>query len=289
MDFLSPNPWNHDFAPLPRSTKENRKILSRSGDDPHPEVSLDHTDAWVFDLDGVLTDTASLHERVWTELFCGLFAHQAGQGALPASRSFTGADYHRLVDGESRMDGIRNVLADREITLPQGHPDDLAGNTSIWALANDKDARYLALLATVGPRPFASSVDLLRRLRNAGVGVAIVSASRHCAHVLDVAGLNPLVDVRVDGETAEVLRLPGKPDPAMFVEAARRLGVDPSRAAVVEDALAGVEAGRRGTFAVVVGVDRTNQANALREHGADVVVKDLGNIILVGSGPRGTP
>ena len=177
-------------------------------------ISLDETDAWVFDLDGVLTDTASLHERAWTEVFQELFTTIATQddGAVPAA--FTTADYRRLVDGEDRMDGVRNVLADRKIVLTEGNADDPPGCQSVWALAKEKDKRYLAQLAKDGPRPFASSVELVRRLRASGVDVAVVSASRHCAEVLHAAGLSDLVDVRVDGETVGLMGLAGKPDPA---------------------------------------------------------------------------
>jgi len=263
--------------------------------DVRPTVSLDRTDAWIFDLDGVLTDTARLHERAWTEQFDELFASSAGHASRPAPLPFTGDDYRRLVDGEARRDGVRNVLADRRIVLPEGAPGDPAGSQSVWGLANGKDHRYLALLASQGPRPFVSSVALLRRLKEAGVDVAVVSASRHCAEVLHAAGLTALVDVRVDGVTAQGMGLTGKPDPAMFLEAARRLGVEPFRAAVVEDALAGVEAGRRGAFAVVVGVDRAGpsgdpgRSEDLRRAGADVVVGDLGDLLLTGAGPAESP
>ena len=259
-----------------------------------PTVSLDRTDAWIFDLDGVLTDTARLHEQAWTDQFDRLFASLAGNGS-PAPAPFTGDDYRRLVDGEARRDGVRNVLADRRIELPEGAPGDPPGSRSVWGLANGKDRRYLALLAEEGPRPFEPSIELLRRLKRSGVDVGVVSASRHCAEVLGAAGLSALVDVRVDGVTAQGMALAGKPDPAMFLEAAKRLGVEPARAAVVEDALAGVEAGRRGAFAVVVGVDRAGptgdpgRATSLRQAGADVVVGDLGDLLLAGTGPSGSP
>jgi HAD superfamily hydrolase (TIGR01509 family) len=252
-------------------------------------VSLDGTDAWVFDLDGVLTDTARLHRQAWTELFDELFEVVAAEGSA-APRAFTGDDYRRLVDGEARLDGVRHVLDDRGIVVPEGSDDDEAGLGTMWGLAKEKDARYLRLLESRGPGPFPSSVELLGQLRAAGVGVAVVSASRHCAQVLESAGLDLLVDVRVDGDTALVMALPGKPDPAMFVEAARRLGVEPSRAVVVEDALAGVEAGRRGEFAHVVGVDRAGgRSDEFRRHGADLVVADLGELSVAGSGPATNP
>lgn len=245
-------------------------------------ISLDDTDGWIFDLDGVLTDTASLHEQAWTELFQHLFDSMSPADASTIPVAFTGDDYRRLVDGEDRMDGVRNVLADRHIELPEGTSDDPVGTKSIYGLAKDKDTRYLALLAEKGPRPFPSSVELLRRLKQLSARVAVVSASRHCAQVLEAAGLATFIDVRVDGFVAQALRLAGKPDPALFLEAARRLGVEPSRSVVFEDAIAGVEAGRRGEFGRVVGVDRNSQADALRKAGADIVVADLGELVLTG-------
>lgn len=256
-------------------------------------ISLDATEAWIFDLDGVLTDTARLHLAAWTELFDDLFGPPdgaAGAGSGPSgTRRFSAEDYSRLVDGEPPADAVRNVLADRGRALPDGTPADPAGTSTVWALVNRKDARYLDLLRRDGPGAFPTSVDLLHRLRSRGVDVAVVSGSRHCAEVLAEAGLTDLVDVRVDGRTARAMGLPGKPDPALFLEAARRLGVEPARAVVVEDALAGVEAGRRGGFATVVGVDRTGHRHELARRGATVVVSDLGELALTGEGPEASP
>jgi trehalose/maltose hydrolase-like predicted phosphorylase/beta-phosphoglucomutase-like phosphatase (HAD superfamily) len=261
-----------------------RHAEPRRTTEPRPTVSLDDTDAWIFDLDGVLTDTGALHEQAWAELFHELLR------SSETSPEFTGEDYRRLVDGHEPLDGIRNVLTDRGIALPEGESGDPPGFESISGLAKVKDARYLELLEKRGPRPFASSVAILKSLRAAGVGTAVVSASRHCAHVLEVAGLSALVDVRVDGETAQAMALVDKPEPALFVEAARRLGVETSRAAmVVEGALAGLQAGRRGDFGVVVGVDRTTGGGDLLRSGADLVVADLGEISLTGRGPRDSP
>jgi HAD superfamily hydrolase (TIGR01509 family) len=254
-----------------------------------PVISLDQIDAWVFDLDGVLTDTANLHERAWTEVFRELFAIVVHQGEASAISAFSDIDYRRLVDGEDRMDGVRHVLADRNIVLPEGAPDDPEGYQSVWALAKGKDARYLVLLTKEGPRPFASSVALLQQLRILGVDVAVASASRDCAQVLEAAGLSKLVDVRVDGETIESMGLAGKPDPAMLLEAARRLGVEPSRGVIVEDAIAGVQAGQRGGFAAVIGVARGTGIEDLRRAGSDIVVGDLGELSLTGTGPRDSP
>jgi HAD superfamily hydrolase (TIGR01509 family) len=254
-----------------------------------PSVSLDDTDAWVFDLDGVITDTAELHRRAWTQLFDELFRSlPAGAGTTPPA-PFSAEDYHRLVDGEDRMDGVRNVLRDRGIALAEGRPADPPGLGTVAGLAEKKDRAYLDLLAREGSRPFASSIDLIRRLKAAGVGVGVVSASRHCAQVLEAAHMNDLVDVRVDGHTADAMSLPGKPDPALFVEAALRLGTEPSRAVVVEDAVAGVKAGSAGRFGLVIGVDRTGHRAELSAGGAHIVVGDLGEIVLEGRGPSDNP
>jgi HAD superfamily hydrolase (TIGR01509 family) len=250
-------------------------------------LMLDETDAWIFDLDGVLTDTASLHLRAWTEVFDALF-RLSPEGGEPPLAQFSVDDYLRLVDGEDRMAGIRNVVADRGLVVPEGTSDDPVGFISTWGLAKQKDSRYLELLSIEGPHPFASSVDVLHRLRSAGIDVAVVSASRHCAQVLEAAKLGSLIDVRVDGVTASVMELASKPDPAMFLEAARRLGVSPSRAVVIEDSLSGVRAGRMGGFGNVVGVDRVGGID-LGAAGANVVVTDLGELELLGQGPNAGP
>ena len=223
----------------------------------------------VFDLDGVLTDTAALHFAAWHELF---------DGVLDSISPFTLDDYRRYVDGRGRTDGVAGVLAARHVTLSQGEPADPPSAHTVHGLAARKDELYIARLERDGPHPFASSVTLLRALRAAAVPVAVASASHHCRHVLDAAGLAGLVDAVVDGVDADRLHLPGKPDSAVFLEAARRLGVPPAQAAVVEDAEAGVEAGRRGGFGLVVGIARQGDGRALRDRGADLVVGDLGEL-----------
>jgi HAD superfamily hydrolase (TIGR01509 family) len=258
------------------------------GSEAPAPVAIADIDAWIFDLDGVLTDTASLHERAWHELFDQLFTQVEGAGGAKPP-PFTSLDYQRLVDGEARTDGVRNVLRNRAITLPEGSPDDPPGYDTVASLAAEKDARYLALLAEEGPRPFPTSVALVERLHGVGMAIGVVSASRHCQEVLVAAGLSALVDARVDGIAAAAMNLAGKPSPDMFTEAARALGVEPRRAVVVEDALAGVEAGRRGGFDTVIGVDRVGQAEELRRHGANVVVADLAQVDPIGPGPETNP
>ena len=201
-------------------------------------------------------------------------------------RAFEEADYLRHVDGRARYDGVAGFLASRAITLPWGDPADPPGRETVCGLGNAKDRFFVAHLRDHGARAFPTSVAFVRRLRAGGLRTAAVSASRNMVAVLEAAGLRELFDVEVDGVEADRLGLAGKPDPALFLEAARRLGVPPGRAAVVEDALAGVEAGRRGRFGAAVGVDRGGQAAALAERGADVVVGDLGELALDGTALR---
>jgi HAD superfamily hydrolase (TIGR01509 family) len=190
------------------------------------------------------------------------------------------ADYRAHVDGKSRQAGIRDFLASRGIALPDGTPHDDERHETVRGLARRKNRYFLALLEKEGLQVYASAVALVRAARARGVKTAVVSASRNTASILRVARLTALFQERVDGIEAARLGLPGKPDPAMFLEAARRLGVPPRRAVVFEDATAGVEAGRRGGFGLVIGVGDDAQATRLREHGADVVVADLGTITL---------
>ena len=248
-----------------------------------PARSLDGLEAVVVDTDGVLTDTASVHAAAWKRLFDEYRGLRAARGE-EAFPPFGQADYLRSVDGRPRYDGVAGFLASRGITLPWGDPCDPPDRETVCGLGNAKDRYFLAHLRDHGARPFPSSVTFVRRLRERGLRTAVVSASRNMVAVLDSAGLRGLFDVEVDGVEAGRLGLAGKPDPALFLEAARRLGVAPGRAAVVEDALAGVEAGRRGGFGLVVGVDRGDQAAALAERGADVVVADLGELSFAGAG-----
>ncbi|HZN71820.1 MAG TPA: HAD-IA family hydrolase, partial [Micromonosporaceae bacterium] len=189
-------------------------------------------------------------------------------------RPFTDEDYRRYVDGKPRYDGVRAFLASRGIVLPA---------EQVRTLGDRKDGYFSESLRRDGVRVFDGTVTLVRKLAVAGIGRAVISASRHCAEVLAVAGLTDLFEVRVDGVVAEELGLPGKPDPAVFLLAAHRLGVAPRRTVVVEDALAGVEAGRAGGFGLVIGVDRTGHAADLYEHGADRVVADLAEVTVRGS------
>jgi len=236
------------------------------------ELSRNAFDAVVMDLDGVVTDTASLHEQAWKRMFDGFLA---GRGPRQGEehRPFVNDDYRRFVDGMPRADGASGFLASRGIRLP---PDE------VRALAVRKDSDFRDLLEQEGAKVLPGSVALLTALRRAGFRTAIVSASRNCEMVLDKAGLADFFDARVDGVIASELGLPGKPDPAVYLEAAGRLRTPPGRSVVVEDALAGVEAGRRGGFGLVVGVDRAGHGQDLMEHGADVIVPDLASVDVAG-------
>ena len=251
-----------------------------------PTLPLDRVDAVVFDTDGVLTDTASVHAAAWKRLFDEYLRQRADRLGEPF-RPFEEADYLRYVDGKPRYDGVAGFLAARGVALPWGDPSDPPGQETVCGLGNVKNRYFLAHLRAHGVRAFPSSVALVRRLGANGVRTAVVSASRNMRAVLDAAGIRDLFDVEVDGGDTARLGLPGKPDPAVFLEAAGRLGVPPARAVVVEDALAGVEAGRRGGFGVVVGVDRTGQAAELSARGADLVVDDLGRLDLDGAADDG--
>jgi beta-phosphoglucomutase family hydrolase len=249
-------------------------------------------DACVLDTDGVITRTADVHEAAWKQLFDHYLDERfAGSPAHdPEHRPFDAEDYLAFVDGRPRYDGVDAFLRSRGIVLERGRPDDPPQRDTVCGLGNRKNVYFRAHLEHHGVTAYDSTVALVRRMRSVGVKVAAVSASENQLAVLEAAGLVDLFDVRVDGIMARELGLAGKPDPALFLEAAHRLGVAPDRAAVVEDARAGVEAGHRGGFAAVVGVDRSGRPEALADAGATVVVADLDQVgvsddrhLLVGS------
>jgi beta-phosphoglucomutase family hydrolase len=229
--------------------------------------------ACLFDLDGVLTKTAELHARAWKEVF-DAFLQARGEKPFDLVR-----DYDEYVDGKPRLDGVRDFLASRGIELPEGSRDDPPASETIQGLANAKNELVLRLIREEGVEPYEGSVHYLRAARDAGLRRAVVSSSHNCHDVLVAAGIAELLEVRVDGVVAEERHLNGKPAPDTFLEAARILGVAPEHAAVFEDALAGVQAGRAGGFGHVVGVDRSGQRDALLAHGASVVVNDLAELL----------
>lgn len=232
----------------------------------------------VFDMDGVITDTARSHASSWEEMFNGFLRERAGSTG-ESFRPFTEDDYLTYVDGKPRYDGVRSFLESRGIDLPEGSPDDSPDRATVCGLGNRKNNLFLDMLRDGGADPYASTVRVIERLRRRGAGVAVITSSRNSEEVLGSAGVRELFEVKVDGIDCARLGLAGKPEPDIFLEAARRLDVAPERAAVVEDALAGVEAGRRGGFGVVVGVDRSGQAEELAAAGADLVVTDLAEIL----------
>ncbi|WP_280392618.1 HAD family hydrolase [Nocardia brasiliensis] len=231
----------------------------------------------LFDLDGVLTDTAAVHQRAWREVFDDYLRERCGPDFVP----FSSDDYLRFVDGRPRADGVREFLRSRDITLPEGEPDAEAGTQSVHALGNRKNNLLLSLIEREGVEVYPSSVDYLAAVRAAGLRVAVVTASANAAAVLQVTGIADSIDVRVDGNDVARLGLHGKPAPDGFLEAARRLDVQPDAAAVFEDAVAGVAAGRAGGFGFVVGVDRVGAGRHRQDliaAGADVVVADLSEL-----------
>ncbi len=235
-------------------------------------------DAVLFDLDGVLTRTASVHASAWKKLFDEFLGQRAIQAGEPFVPFDIAADYPRYVDGKPRYDGVAAFLESRGIELPLGAPEDGQEVQSVRALGNLKDRYFLQHLEQQGAEPYESSIALVRELRAQEIKTAVVSSSKNCAAVLEAAGIAQLFEARVDGKDVTRLALQGKPAPDAFLEAARRLGAEPSRAVVVEDAIAGVEAGRAGGFGCVIGVDRGGHAKALREAGADFVVTDMAQI-----------
>lgn len=239
----------------------------------------DDTRACLFDLDGVLTDTASVHATAWKTMFDDFLGKWSREHGVPFRPFDPVTDYGPYVDGKPRLDGTRGFLASRGIELPEGGPDDPPDADTIRALSSRKNALVLELIDTNGVDVYPGSVRYLRAARDAGLRTALVSSSANAAQVLEVTGLAGLIDHRVDGVTARERGLPGKPAPDTFLAAAADLGVPPEQAVVFEDALAGVAAGRAGGFGAVIGVDRLDQAGALRAHGASIVVKDLAELL----------
>jgi beta-phosphoglucomutase family hydrolase len=236
-------------------------------------------DACLFDLDGVLTQTAKVHAEAWKEMFDAFLrarSARTGEPFIPFDRI---KDYDEFVDGKPRYDGVRSFLASRGIALPEGDPSDPPSAETVTGLGNRKNELVLTLIRRNGVEAYDGSVRYVQAVRDAGLHRAVVSSSANCREVLVAAGIEDLFEVRIDALVAEREHLKGKPAPDTFLAAARTLGVQPSQAGVFEDALAGVAAGRAGRFGFVVGVDRTGQAEALREHGADVVVSDLSELL----------
>jgi beta-phosphoglucomutase family hydrolase len=235
--------------------------------------------ACLFDLDGVLTETAMVHAAAWKEMFDQFLrarSARTGEDFVPFGET---DDYGEYVDGKPRYDGVRSFLASRGIELPEGQPDDPPSAETVCGLGNRKNEIVLRMIREQGVEAYEGSRRYLEAAREAGLRRAVVSSSTNCHDVLVAAGIEQFFEARIDGVVAEREHLKGKPAPDTFLAGARALDVTPDAAAVFEDALAGVEAGRAGGFACVVGVDRVGHAEALREHGASIVVRDLAELI----------
>jgi beta-phosphoglucomutase family hydrolase len=244
--------------------------------------------ALLFDLDGVLTKTAAVHDKAWKQMFDAFLKRRAdaqGEAFVPFDSD---SDYNEYVDGKPRYDGVRSFLESRQIELPDGDPDDPPGAETICGLGNRKNELVLELIEKDGVEPYAGSVAFVKEARAAGLRRAVVSSSANCQEVLEAAGIEDLFEARIDGKVTDERHLKGKPAPDTYLAGAAALGVEPAVACVFEDAISGVEAGRAGKFGHVVGVDRVHHAAALRAHGADVVVDDLAELILGGGGDPGT-
>ena len=235
--------------------------------------------ALLFDLDGVLTQTAKVHAAAWKRMFDAYLERRAAKTGAEFVPFDAVHDYDEYVDGKPRYDGVRSFLASRDIALPEGDSSDAASTETVRGLGNRKNDLVLRLIREQGVEPYAGSVRYVQAAIERGLRRAVVSSSANCRDVLEAAGIADLFEARIDGIVADREHLGGKPAPDTYLAGARALGVGPQQAAVFEDALAGVEAGRAGGFGIVIGIDRVGQAQALREHGADVVVTDLEQLL----------
>ena len=235
--------------------------------------------ACLFDLDGVLTKTAKVHAAAWKAMFDEYLRNRAERTSAPFVPFDPIADYDEYVDGKPRYEGVASFLASRGIELPRGEPSDPPHSETIDGLGNRKNELVLRMIREQGVEAYEGSVRFVKSARDAGLRRAVVSSSTNCHDVLAAAGIEELFEARIDGVVAEREHLRGKPQPDTFLAGARAVGVEPAEAAVFEDALAGVAAGRAGHFGFVVGVDRVGQAEGLRQHGADVVVQDLDDLL----------
>jgi beta-phosphoglucomutase family hydrolase len=233
----------------------------------------------LFDLDGVLTQTAKVHAQAWKEMFDGFLRERAERTGQPFEEFDRPTDYDEYVDGKPRLDGVRSFLESRGIDLPMGSSSDPPEAETVHALGTRKNDLVLKLIEEQGVEPYEGSVRFVEAAREQGLRRAVVSSSTNCQEVLQAAGIEHLFEVRIDGRVAEREGLNGKPAPDTFLAGARALDAEPAQCAVFEDAQAGVEAGRAGDFGWVVGVDRTGQREALQRRGADIVVDDLAELL----------
>ncbi len=239
----------------------------------------DNITACLFDMDGVITQTAKVHDAAWKEMFDEFLKDWSKEHNQPFKEFDPVSDYDEYVDGKPRLEGTASFLESRGIKLPEGNESDKSGTQTIWGLSNKKNDLVLKVMERDGVQPYEGSVRYVNAVRKAGIKTAIVSSSANTEAALKAAGVADLFEARVDHQVAEQKHLHGKPAPDTFLEAAKMLGVDAKNAVVFEDALAGVAAGHAGHFGFVVGVDRVGQADQLKSHGADVVVKDLAELL----------
>lgn len=243
------------------------------------QLELAGMDAVLFDLDGVLTDTASLHAQAWKQMFDEFLTRWCEVHDHPFQPFSTERDYLQYVDGKPRLEGVASFLESRRIVLPDGVADDSPDQDTIHGLAKRKNELVLGLIRGGGVEAFEGSVRFVEHVRARGLRTAVVSSSRNAGEVLTAAGIDHLFDDRVDGIVAAEMGLPGKPAPDTFVACAHRLDTTPERSVVVEDAVVGVQAGRLGGFGLVIGVDRGDDGARLEDEGADIVVADLGTLV----------
>ncbi len=242
-------------------------------------INRDKFDVVLFDLDGVLTATAKVHAVCWKRLFDAFLKKRSAEMNETLRPFDIESDYKLYVDGKLRYEGVQSFLSSRDIQLPYGNPGETPNYDTVCGLGNIKDELVHKVLESEGVEVYQGSVDLVHELRKAGIRTGVVSASKNCKPVLKAAGIIDLFDHIVDGEVAERLHLGGKPAPDTYLRGAEEFGVDPGRAVVVEDAISGVQAGRKGGFGLVIGVDRKDNAGDLKNNGADIVVKDLGELL----------
>jgi alpha,alpha-trehalase len=245
-------------------------------------ISAKTYDAWLFDLDGVITDTASVHGAAWKKTFDNYLEKVAKRDQVPFKSFEIDPDYFEYVDGKPRYEGVDSFLRSRGIEIPWGTPDDGPQEQTVCGVGNEKNIFFQEILAARGADIFDSTVSLIRELRKHGVKVAVVSSSKNCTTILGVAGLSDLFEVQIDGVVAAAEKIAGKPKPDTYVEAAKRLGAAIERSVVIEDAISGVQAGRAGNFGLVLGIARHDEPEVLLENGADIVVKDMAEVEISG-------
>lgn len=256
---------------------------------PNNSITSERYDAVLFDMDGVVTDTAGIHAAAWKTMFDEYLQNRAAKTGT-AFRPFTVAtDYKIYVDGKPRYRGVRDFLKSRGIVLPEGSPAEPPSEETVCGLGNRKNELVNARLASAGVEAYPGTVAFLNQLQRMGIKTAIVTSSQNCQAVLSAAKLEDAFDVRVDGDALAEQNLAGKPAPDSFLKAAQLLGVQPERAVVIEDAISGVEAGAKGKFGLVIGVARKGNAEELKAHGANFVVNDLSELVITPSAPSVEP